>query len=69
MSTSRLITRGYGYSSFLIVTRGFGASIGDAATVAWKLDIVNTNRSIAAQDVSRDIGFLERNKEVSFDDG
>jgi hypothetical protein len=37
--------------------------------VVWQLSIVNSNRAIAAQDVNRDIGFLERNKEVDFQDG
>jgi hypothetical protein len=46
-----------------------GAIAGADDIVVWKLDIVNTNRNIAAQDTSRDIGFLERNKEVDFQDG
>ena len=46
-----------------------GAIAGGDAIVVWKLDIVNINRSISAQDASRDIGFLERNKEVDFQDG
>ena len=46
-----------------------GAIAGGEAIVVWKLDIVNSNRGMAAQDTSRDIGFLERNKEVDFQDG
>jgi hypothetical protein len=58
-------------NAFSLNAFAFGSTgaVTDVGTVCWRLSIVSSNRSISAQDVNRDIGFLERNKEVDFQDG